>query len=42
MRAPAGGEGGGEVAVAGAVDLLHPGVYAGDGFLPVGGCELPP
>ena len=42
VRAPAGSEGGGQVAVAGAVDLLDPGVQAGDGFLPVGGCELPP
>ena len=42
VRAPAGGEGGGQVAVAGAVDLLDPGLEAGDGFGPVGGRELPP
>ena len=42
MGLPARGEGGGEVAVAGAVDLLDPGVQPGDGFLAVGGRELPP
>ena len=39
---PAGGEGGGQVTVAGAVDLLHPGVQPGDGFAAVGGREFPP
>ena len=39
---PAGGDGGGQVAVAGAVDLLDPGVQAGDGFVAFGGGELPP
>ena len=39
---PAGGDGGGQVAVAGAVDLLDPGVQAGDGFVAFGGRELPP
>ena len=39
---PAGAEGGGEVAVAGPVDLLHPGAQPGDGFGPVVGRELPP
>ena len=42
VRAPAGAEGGGQVPVAGLVDLLHPGVQPGDGFLAVGGRELPP
>src|SRR6266702_5690094 len=42
FRWSAGGEGGGQVAVAGAVDLLDPGLEAGDGFGPVGGRELPP
>ena len=42
VRAPARGEGGGQVAVAGPVDLLDPGVEPGDGFGPVGGRELPP
>ena len=40
VRAPAGGEGGGQVAVAGAVDLLDPGLEPGDGFGPVGGREF--
>ena len=39
---PAGGDGGGQVAVAGAVDLLDPGVQAGDGLVAFGGGELPP
>jgi hypothetical protein len=42
VRPPAGGEGGGQLAVAGPVDLLDPGVQPGDGFGPVGGRELPP
>ncbi len=42
MRAPAGGEGGGQVAVAGAVDLLDPGAQPGDGLLAFGGREFPP
>ena len=39
---PAGAEGGGQVAVAGPVDLLHPGAQPGDRLLPVIRAELPP
>jgi hypothetical protein len=39
---PAGAEGGGEVAVAGPVDLLDPAAQPGDRLLPVIGAELPP
>ena len=39
---PARGEGGGQVAVAGAVDLLDPGAEPGQGFGAVGGREPPP
>ena len=39
---PAGREGGGQVAVAGAVDLLDPGAEPGQGFGAVGGREPPP
>ena len=39
---PAGADLGGQVAVAGAVDLLDPGLQAGDGFLAFGGREFPP
>ena len=39
---PAGREGGGEVAVAGAVDLLDPAAQPGDGVVAVGGREFPP
>ena len=39
---PAGGQGGGQVAVAGAVDLLDPGAEPGEGFGAVGGREFPP
>ena len=42
MLVPAGAEGGGEVAVAGAVDLLDPGAEAGQGFLAFGPVEFPP
>ena len=39
---PAGAEGGGQVPVAGPVDLLDPGLQPGDRFLAFGGGELPP
>ena len=39
---PAGADRVGQVAVAGAVDLLDPGMQAGDGFVAFGGRELPP
>ena len=39
---PAGAEAGGQVPVAGPVDLLDPGPQPGDGFRPVGGRQLPP
>ena len=39
---PAGAEGGGQVPVAGPVDLLDPGPQPGDRFLPVVGRQLPP
>ena len=39
---PAGADGGGQVTVAGQVDLLDPGVQAGDGFVAFGGGEFPP
>ena len=39
---PAGAEGGGQVAVAGLVDLLDPGAEPGDGLLAVAGGEFPP
>ena len=42
MLVPAGAEGGGEVAVAGAVDLLDPGAEPGQGFLAFASVELPP
>jgi hypothetical protein len=42
MRCPAGAEGGGQVAVAGPVNLVHPGPQPGDRFLPVLRAELPP
>ena len=39
---PAGAEGGGQVAVAGPVDLVDPGAQPGERLLPVVGAELPP
>ena len=42
MGGPAGAEGDGEVPVAGPVDLLHPGLQPGDGFLAFGRRQLPP
>ena len=42
MLVPAGPEGGGEVAVAGTVDLLDPGSEAAQGFLAFGLVEFPP
>ena len=42
MLFPAGAEGGGEVAVAGAVDLFDPGAQPVDGFVAFLAVELPP
>ena len=39
---PARTQGGGQVTIAGAVDLLDPGAQPGDGFAAFGGRELPP
>jgi hypothetical protein len=42
VSGPARTQGGGQVAVAGAVDLLDPGLQPDDGFVAVGGREFPP